>query len=288
VGGTHGGQPAGVGRTALGVAMIRAAESQRPDRLFDDPYAAAFLAAAPGALEASTRAAAAARAAGAMPRWAVTMLTNVVVRTRFYDDYLTAATGQGIDQVVLLGAGLDSRAYRLTWPAGVRLFEVDLPDVLDFKHRVLADAAAVAGCERHPVAADLREDWSRPLLESGFRPAEPTCWLIEGLLIYLSAEQAAALLGVVGGLSAPGSRVAFEFEDLGTDPVREQARRSAAMTEYAAMWQGGLPDPAGWLATHGWRSQQHDRAEVGAGYGRAGAGPSQGGFVTAERDASPP
>lgn len=268
----------------MGVAMVRAAESRRPDRLFDDPYAEVFLAAAPGAVEAAARAAATARAAGAMPGWADTMMTNVVVRTRFYDDYLTAAAGRDdIRQFVLLAAGLDSRAYRLPWPADVRVFEVDLPEMLAFKQRVLAGTGAVAACQRHAVAADLREDWPGPLLGAGFRPAETTCWLVEGLLIYLSAEQAAALLGTVGDLSAPGSRLAFEFEELAADPTREQARRSAAMARVVAMWRGGLPDPAGWLAAHGWQADVHDRAEVGAGYGRAGTASSHGGFVTAVR-----
>ncbi|HEY2427576.1 MAG TPA: SAM-dependent methyltransferase, partial [Acidimicrobiales bacterium] len=111
------GLPAGVGRTAIGVAALRAAESERSDRLFADPYAARFVAAAewvPGATS------------PALAVW-------VAIRTRFLDELVLDATSGKCRQVVLLGAGLDTRAFRLDWPAGVRVFEVDVPDVLDFK-----------------------------------------------------------------------------------------------------------------------------------------------------------
>jgi O-methyltransferase involved in polyketide biosynthesis len=103
------------------------------------------------------------------------------------------------------------------------------------------------------------------------------------LLIYLSADEAARLLATVGDLCAAGSRVAFEFEDLGTDAMREQARRTPAMAVYTALWKGGLPDAPGWLAEHGWRPEVHNRAEVTARYGRAVYGSAAGGFVTATR-----
>ncbi|MEV4259539.1 SAM-dependent methyltransferase, partial [Spirillospora sp. NPDC049652] len=136
----------GVGRTALGVARMRAAEHRRPDRLFTDPFAAAFAAAGPPAPP------------GRDGPMRDLLILQVIVRTRFYDDYLRAAADAGIRQVVLLAAGLDTRAFRLDWPAGTRLFEVDLPDVLAFKAATLADAEP--RCERAAVAADLREEWA--------------------------------------------------------------------------------------------------------------------------------
>jgi hypothetical protein len=84
--------------------------------------------------------------------------------------------------VVLLAAGLDTRAFRLTWPDGVRLFELDLPDLVDYKERVLAEQAAVPRCQRTVLRVDLREDWPARLESAGLRPGEPTAWLIEGLL----------------------------------------------------------------------------------------------------------
>jgi methyltransferase (TIGR00027 family) len=273
--------PTGVGKTALGVAMVRAEESRRSDRLFDDPYAAAFLAAAPGVFNREERAAT--TDVGGMTGWGAAFWSHAVIRTRFFDDYLLDTAGRGIRQVVLLAAGLDTRAYRLAWPADVCLFELDLPQVLDFKQRVLQEQAAVPRCDRRAIAVDLREDWTRPLTEAGLNPDQPTAWLLEGLLVYLSGDEAAHLLATVGELSAAGSRVAFEFEDLGSDSLRAQARTAPAMAEYTALWKGGLPGAPGWLAEHGWRPEAHNRAEVTAGYGRAVSGSSAGGFVTAAR-----
>jgi methyltransferase (TIGR00027 family) len=195
---------------------------------------------------------------------------HVVVRTRFYDDYLLAA---GCRQVVLLAAGLDARAFRLPWPAGTRVFELDLPEVLAVKDRVLAAQAARPACARTAVAVDLREDWPSALLAAGFEPAEPTAWLIEGLLVYLTAEQAAALLTTVRALSAAGSRLATE----GTG-VAQVARTRQGVT---ALWRGGLDDPPGWLARHGWRAEVHGFADLAATYGGPLPGPAASGFVTA-------
>jgi methyltransferase (TIGR00027 family) len=271
--------PAGVGKTALGVAVVRAQESRRPDRLFDDPYAAAFAAAAPGAFAAEERAA----AAGPMSALGQVFAAHAVLRTRFFDDFLLDAARGGIRQIVLVAAGLDTRSYRLDWPRGTRLYELDLPEVLAFKQRVLDGQHAVARCHRTALAADLRMDWATPLTGAGYRRREPAAWLVEGLLIYLSAAEADALLTTIGELSAPDSVIAFEYEGVGTDPLRLQARSMPAMAEYVAMWKGGLPDPAGWLREHGWSPVVHDRAEVADRYGRNASGSGAGGFVTAVR-----
>jgi len=270
--------PAGVGRTALGVALVRAMESRRPDRLFHDPYAAAFLAAAPTVFDRDRRGAVA--GLGGLSAAGAAFSSHAVIRTRFFDDHLLDVTEQGVRQVVLLAAGLDTRAYRLPWPAGVRLFEVDLAEVLDFKRRVLAKRAAVPRCDRRPVPADLCADWTVPLTGAGLRPDRPTAWLLEGLLIYLSAEETTHLLTSVGDLSVAGSRVAFEFEAADADTLRERAGRVPAIAEYVALWKGGLPDVPGWLAARGWLPEKHHWADVVTRYGRA-AGPSRGGFVTA-------
>jgi methyltransferase (TIGR00027 family) len=275
------GAPAGVGRTALGAAMVRATESRRADRLFRDPFAAAFLAAAPTVRDHAARGAVAwvsgLSAAGA-GFWA-----QVALRTRFFDDHLLDAAARGVRQVVLLAAGLDCRAYRLAWPPGVRLFEVDLPDVLAFKARVLAEREAVPRCASRLVPADLRGDWAAPLAAAGLRPDEPSAWLLEGLLIYLSADEVVRLLETLGGLSAAGSRVAFEYGRTDAEAPRRRAERLPALAEYAALWKGGLPDAPDWLASRGWRLERHDLAEVADRYGRALAGPSPGGLLTAAR-----
>ncbi|WP_344339923.1 SAM-dependent methyltransferase, partial [Kitasatospora putterlickiae] len=148
-----------VSRTALSVALVRAYESSRPDALFDDPYAAAFATAAGVPLPAS----------GPRGALAEALVAHGTLRTRFYDDRLLAA---GADQVVLLAAGLDTRAHRLEWPAGTRLFELDLHPVLDFKDQVLDGLGAEPGCRRTVLSADLLDSrWPARLVDAGFDPA---------------------------------------------------------------------------------------------------------------------
>jgi len=285
----------GVGGTSLGVARARAWESRKPDRLFDDPYAAAFTAAGTAASTAPDPVAGGAVAGGAVAGGAVAggavaggrrstapgsrrarLAFHVIIRTRFYDDYLLAA---GCRQVVLLAAGLDTRAYRLPWPDGVHVYELDLPEVLSFKENVLAGQNAVARCSRTVLPVDLREDWPARLTSAGFDPAVPTAWLVEGLLVYLTAAEASLLLTRVGELSAPGSRVSFERNNAAT--VMAEGDRSG-IEDYAALWKGGLgQDPAGWLGDHGWRTETHELAEVAAAYGRPVPDGSLSGFLTA-------
>jgi len=278
---SEGGIQSGVGKTALRVAMVRAGESRRPDRLFDDPYAEGFLAAAPGLFDVEQPAAPA--GAGELASWGAEFSAHAVIRTRFFDDYLLDATRDGVHQVVLLAAGLDTRAYRLRWPDGVRLYELDLAGVLEFKERVLDERAAVPSCQRTSVPVDLRADWTVDLREVGFAAAEPTAWLAEGLLIYLSADEAEKLLSRVSELCPAGSRLSLEVGNLGSDAIRDRADQAPTMQQYAKLWKGGLPDAQGWLGRHGWRTQLDDRASVSATYGRAPAGSSSGGFITATR-----
>ena len=164
----------GVAATALAVAAIRAEETARPDRLFADPLAAAFVAASGWSPS---------RPPG--DRRAILLRAWVVARTVFLDELLASACREGHRQVVLVGAGLDVRPFRLPWPPGVRWFELDTADVLDHKDLVLAEQAAVAGCERIPVRCDLRTDWPGTLLAAGFDPRQPTVWVVEGVLAYL-------------------------------------------------------------------------------------------------------
>jgi methyltransferase (TIGR00027 family) len=275
-----------VGKTALGVAAVRARESRRPDRLFADPYAQAFLDAAPGVIpeELTGRDLA---ALGPMAALGAVFAAHGVLRTRFFDDYLLAATTAGCRQVVLLAAGLDTRGFRLAWPAGVRLFEVDLPDVLGFKERVLAGRSVRPRCARAVVPTDLRGNWADALAAVGFQPAIPTAWLAEGLLVYLSAEQASTLLTGIGALSAPGSHLAFERGGIADNSLLAQASAMPAMAEYTRLWHGGLgPDVSDWLGGHGWRVRTHDRAVLATSYGRPDPDSASGDFLTAIRVAA--
>jgi len=262
-----------LGRTALEVAAVRARESERPDRLFDDPYAAAFLAelSSDGPPEPPDRSPAAAALA-----------FQVTMRTRYFDDFLLEACAGGCRQVVLLAAGLDTRAFRLDWPAGVRLFELDLPDVIEVKNTVLDAHDAEPTCERHALPIDLRDDWGEALRAADFQPAEPTAWLAEGLLIYLSADEASTLLGEVGELSAPGSWLSSERANFADPVLLGQAQATLGADHFSSLWKGGLGyDAADWLPDRGWEVHTDDVAFVAAAYGRPVAESVGGGFLTA-------
>jgi methyltransferase (TIGR00027 family) len=274
----------GVGKTALGVAMVRARESRRNDRLFDDPYAQAFVDAAPGAFPEEPKTGEQLAALGPLASLGAVFYAHGVIRTRFFDDYLAAATAAGCRQVVLLAAGLDTRAFRLAWPQRTRVFEVDLPDVLAFKETVLATRNAVPRCERVTVPADLREDWMAELTKAGFNATSPAAWLAEGLLLYLTADEAAQLLTGVSELSAPASQLSFEHSPMASATLTATARQMPAMQQYTTLWKGGLGDDApGWLTGHGWQPQFHELAELASSYRRPVPDPARGGFLTAIR-----
>lgn len=281
----------GVAKTALGVAVVRARESLREDRLFDDPYAQRFLDAAPGAFperptteEPAEGAVEGAAGLGPLASLGAAFACHGVLRTRFFDDYLLAATAAGCTQVVLLAAGLDTRALRLPWPGEVTVYELDLPEVFAFKEAVLAGCEAAPAPARRTVPVDLRGEWTGELVAAGFERAAATAWLAEGLLLYLTAGECARLLTGVGELSTPGSRLAFEHGGIAGPALLARARGMPAMQRYARLWKGGLGEDApGWLARHRWRPRIHDRAGFAAAHGRRVPGESGGGFLTAVR-----
>jgi methyltransferase (TIGR00027 family) len=267
------------------MAYVRAQESRRPDRLFNDPYAQLFVDAAPGAFPATRDEAE--RVSPAMVPLGAAFGWHAILRTRFFDDYLTSACDNGCGQVVLLAAGLDTRAFRLDWPATTRLFEIDLPEVMAFKEPVLSRRYAQPRCRRTVVAADLRAAWPQHLTAAGFEPDAATAWLAEGLLSYLSPGEATRLLADVTTLSAVDSQLAFEHGGIAHGTVFDQAQAAAQMREYTAMWKGGPgPEAPDWLAGHGWRVRLHDAVDLSGYYRRpvpAGAG---GGYLTATRGSS--
>ncbi|MBK3630203.1 class I SAM-dependent methyltransferase [Streptomyces sp. MBT49] len=274
-------RPSGVWATAVGVARVRARESEREDALFRDPLAQAFATAGgPGASSPPPSGDEAAR------RRRRGVAFSVVVRTRFLDDLLRQACASGIRQVVLLGAGMDSRAFRMDWPEGTRLFEVDTAGPLDFKASVLRQERAVARCERIAVAVDLREDWPGALAAAGHDPAAPTVWIAEGLLIYLPEDAVELLLARIGARSAAGSRLGLT---LGSRGVIERFGADAAPGSAASLWVSEMPDdPVGWLAGHGWEAAAHTLRERAAAYGRPAGTPPQhdegpGGLISAVR-----
>ncbi|MEV6097760.1 class I SAM-dependent methyltransferase [Nocardia sp. NPDC051981] len=195
-----------VGSTATMAAVARAIATRADDALIDDPFAEPLVRAV--GIDLLTRLAAGEAAPDEMVEQMWIDLAKV--RTQFYDAFFRDATNTGITQVVILAAGLDSRAYRLSWPTGTVVYEVDQPQVIEFKTRTLADLGAVPTADRRVAAVDLRDDWPAILRTAGFDPSRPTAWSAEGLLGYLPPEAQDRLLDTITHLSAPGSRVATE------------------------------------------------------------------------------
>ncbi|MBV8862205.1 MAG: class I SAM-dependent methyltransferase [Mycobacterium sp.] len=261
-----------VGYTALLVAGWRALHAVSAQPLVRDEYAKQFIAASedpyltgllaePGTSEGAT----------VFPRL-------YGVQTRFFDEFFSSSADRGIRQAVIVAAGLDSRAYRLNWPSGTTVFELDQPKVLEFKDRVLAKHAVQAAAYRKDVAADLRDDWSIPLRAAGFDPKQPTAWSVEGILPYLTGDAQDILFRRISELSAPGSRLAIGAlgccldQDLlaaleetypGLD-LSGDVKFSELTYEDAAKTK-----PAEWLAEHGWTVEPvRTNPELQADYGR--------------------
>jgi methyltransferase (TIGR00027 family) len=197
-----------VGATATMVAAQRALSTD--EKLIDDPYAAPLVRAV--GIDVYVRLVNGQIPAGGESEFdPQRMARGMACRTRFYDRFFLDAARNGIDQVVILASGLDARAYRLPWPAGTVVYEVDMPEVIEFKTSTLSDLGAEPTAERRTVAIDLRDDWAAALQAAGFDPKAPAAWSAEGLLVYLPDEAQDALFDNITALSAPGSRLAFEF-----------------------------------------------------------------------------
>lgn len=269
-----------VGSTALFVATARALEAQKPDPLAVDPYAEVFCRAVGGSWADVLD--------GKDPDHQLKTADfgeNFVnfqgARTKFFDEYFRRAADAGVRQVVVLAAGLDSRAYRLDWPAATTIFELDQPQVLDFKREVLASAGAQPRAERREIAIDLREDWPQALRDSGFDPAEPSGWIAEGLLIYLPATAQEQLFTGIDTLAGHGSHVAVEDGA----PMQPEDFEAAVAEERAATAQGDgrvffqlvyneQHAPATeWFGRHGWTAVGTPLADYLREVGRPVPGP---------------
>ncbi|MGW1197172.1 SAM-dependent methyltransferase [Streptomyces sp. NPDC002536] len=260
----------GIGITALAVAAARAVETSRPDALIQDPYAARFVEEArPPAPMPTT--AAEAEADGARRYWPDTS-TYIAVRTRAFDEFFQDAAAAGVTQAVVLASGLDARAFRLPWPTGTVVYEIDQPLVLDFKLRVLREQGAAASCEHRPVAVDLRDDWATALEAAGFDRSRPTAWLAEGLLPYLPPEAEEELFQEIHRLSAPGSRFAVEtFGNVAAAMGKSAADgsvRSMGVDISGLIHTDQRPKPADRLADLGWRTRSVPAEEAAAAHGR--------------------
>jgi methyltransferase (TIGR00027 family) len=277
-----------VGSTALGVAAARAAETESDSPLIQDPFARMFLEAAGDgrwSLVANPKLAAELSDADADLRaHRQVMVDFMAVRTAFFDEYFLNAAQSGARQVVILAAGLDARAWRLPWPDGTTVFELDQPKVLEFKSSTLAQRGAHPTAKLVHVAVDLRQDWPTALREAGFDASLPSVWSAEGLLRYLPAQAQDLLLERVDALSPSGSWLAVNVPaKSASNPAyvarrHEQSQRLRAAasrvldTELPDLDDLWYPeeraDVADWLGEHGWQASATTMAELLARYGR--------------------
>jgi methyltransferase (TIGR00027 family) len=216
-----------VGSTALFVAAARALEANKPHPLVVDPYAEVFCRAVGG--EWANVLAGKAPDNKLVSEFGEHFVNYVAARTKFFDTHFESAADAGVRQIVIPAAGLDARAYRLAWPTGTVVFELDQPQVLEFKREVLAREGEEPTAERREIAVDLRDDWPHALLRSGFHPLAPSAWLAEGLLIYLPAAAQQHLFAGINALAAPGSHLALEE----TTPITETELEAARADERA-------------------------------------------------------
>jgi methyltransferase (TIGR00027 family) len=267
-----------VGATATMVAAARALASEDTDPIINDPFAAPLVRAVgidfftrvvdgdidptdsgeDGSTELQTE------------------TDSIAVRTRFFDEFFVGAAAAGIQQAVILAAGLDSRAYRLNWPAGSVVYEVDQPQVVMFKTEKMADLGAEPTAQRRTVSIDLREDWPTALRNSGFDDTKPSAWSAEGLLMYLPPEAQDRLFDHITSLSAPGSQIATEYHP---DNGPSMAERGQAMSDRWAnigcdvdlsglFYEGERNNVADYLTDRGWDVSARNRRDLFAEYGR--------------------
>jgi methyltransferase (TIGR00027 family) len=249
-----------IAATSRWMAAARARETERADRLFSDPLAAALAGPEGFAWLQDMEAAAGSDLAGQYP----------VIRTRFFDDFLLDASQRsGVRQVVLAAAGLDTRAFRLPWPPETRLYELDLPAVLNAKDDTIAKAGTTPNCERVTVAVDLQDEtWPQRLLACGYRPERPSVWLIEGLLYYLARPAVHALLEQVRSLTAVDSLLGLDLMNRGLFFFPPAWPMQAALAGRSAAGRFGTDTPEALLAAHGFDPDVTQPGEEGANFGR--------------------
>ena len=267
-----------VGATATMVAAARALASAENDAIINDPFAAPLV-----------------RAVGldffirlvegeVLPsesqngeRDLRLETDSIAVRTRFFDDFFLNAARDGVTQSVILAAGLDARAYRVAWPPGSVVYEVDQPKVIEFKTVAMSNLGVAPAADRRTVGIDLREDWPAALRRGGFDPTQPTSWSAEGLLMYLPPDAQDRLFDNITELSAPGSKLATEYH--GDDSGRTMTERGQELNQRWAnlgcdidlsglFFEGERSDVVDYLADRGWQVTTRPRRDFFADYGR--------------------
>jgi len=266
-----------VGATATMVAAARAMASRAPDPLIDDPFAEPLVRAVGLEFFVKLVDGEVSMMESDDPNFNPLRVIDVMaVRTKFFDDFFLTSTTAGIRQAVILASGLDSRAYRLPWPPGTVVYEIDQQAVIGFKTGTLSALGANPAAEHRPVAVDLRDDWPAALRANGFDASQPTAWSAEGLLAYLPPDAQDRLFDHITALSANGSRLATEFHPDGPAAMAERQKvmadqwkqRGLDLDLSTLMYHGERTPVTDYLAAHGWRLSTQTRTEVFAAYGR--------------------
>ncbi|HEV7583130.1 MAG TPA: class I SAM-dependent methyltransferase [Mycobacterium sp.] len=267
-----------VGATATMVAAARAVASNDANPIINDPFAAPLVRAV--GLDFFRRVVDGEVATAETPDGGERDLQletdSIAVRTRFFDDFFLNAARDGIRQSVILAAGLDARAYRLSWPNGSVVYEVDQPQVIEFKTTTMSSLGAAPSADRRTVSIDLREDWPAALRSSGFDVTQPTSWSAEGLLMYLPPEAQDRLFDNITGLSAPGSMLATEFHPDSDTPMSERAQEfnqrwlnlGCDIDLSGLFFDGERSNVVEYLTAAGWHVNSRPRRELFADYGR--------------------
>jgi methyltransferase (TIGR00027 family) len=239
-----------IAKTSLLTAALRAVESNRSEsegRLFTDPFAEVLAGSEGFSILGQVRA-----AVGEQP--------SIPLRTRYFDDRVSHGLAQGIRQIVILAAGMDTRPYRLPFPEGTWVYELDRPEVLTYKQEKLANTSP--RCTRHAVGVDLRGEWQSKLIEAGMNTTDRTLWLIEGLLVYLDEADVLTLFEKVNSLSVPNSLLLFDVLGRSLINAPQMAQHRRFSEKLAAPWRFGLDEPEKFMEQFGWEAVATQPGEV--------------------------
>ena len=266
-----------VGATATMVAAARAVASQQSNAIINDPFAAPLVRAV--GLDFFRRLVdgdiAPSEIYDGGGKDLALETDSMAVRTRFFDDFFLNAARDGIRQSVILAAGLDARAYRLAWPLGSVVYEVDQPKVVEFKSATMSNLGAAPTADRRTVSIDLREDWPAALLSSGFDVTHPTSWSAEGLLMYLPPEAQDRLFDNITELSAPGSKLATEYHPDSDSTMTQRAQEfndrwakvGCDVNLSGLFYDGDRANVADYLTERGWEVAARMRRDLFGDYG---------------------
>lgn len=235
-----------VSLSSRAMAVARAIETQRPDGLFKDPLAA-ILAGEDIIAEFTPK----------VQQYEDNGAPLVPVRTRFFDDFLLSKIDQ-IRQVVILGAGMDTRAFRLPWHPQTYIYELDRTEVIQYKESILNKIPSK--CYRRCIETDIRGAWSDLLLSQGYQLEVPSVWIMEGFIYYLSETEVHELLKIISQLSTSGSWILADM--LNSFFI---SHKTGDLSEY---WKYGCDHPEKLFSTYNWDTSVVQAGEEEASYGR--------------------